>query len=182
MLGRPTDLSCKSRRISTGINVSWWPHQMETFSALLTLCDGNPLVTGGFPPQRQVTRRFDVFFGMRLNKRLNKQSRRRWFQTPSHSLWRHCNVHFISSRISLHISPSYYVSSITWQCIDINNYCYKGRSVFIIPADKVGGSALVSVRTSVHTPISPSGEVAEHSRTHGRNGSKCGMLVYPDHH
>ena len=27
-----------------------------------------------------------------LNKRLNKQSRRRWFETPSCSLWRHCNV------------------------------------------------------------------------------------------
>ena len=27
-----------------------------------------------------------------LNKRLSKQSRRRWFETPSRSLWRHCNV------------------------------------------------------------------------------------------
>ena len=26
-----------------------------------------------------------------LNKRLNKQSRHRWFETPSHALWRHCN-------------------------------------------------------------------------------------------
>ena len=24
-------------------------------------------------------------------KRLSKQSRRRWFETPSHSLWHHCN-------------------------------------------------------------------------------------------
>ena len=24
-------------------------------------------------------------------KRFSKQSRRRWFETPSHSLWRHCN-------------------------------------------------------------------------------------------
>ena len=28
---------------------------------------------------------------MRLNKRLSKQSRRWWFETPSNSLWRHCN-------------------------------------------------------------------------------------------
>ena len=35
---------------------------------------------------------FDVFFDMRRNKRLNKQSRSRWFGTPSHSSWRHCNV------------------------------------------------------------------------------------------
>ena len=27
-----------------------------------------------------------------LNKRLRKQLRRRWFETPSRSLWRHCNV------------------------------------------------------------------------------------------
>ena len=29
----------------------WWPHQMETFSALLALCAGNSLVTGEFPSQ-----------------------------------------------------------------------------------------------------------------------------------
>ena len=41
--------------------------------------------------QRPVTRRFDAFFDVRLNKRLNKQSRRWWFVTPSRSLWCHCN-------------------------------------------------------------------------------------------
>ena len=35
---------------------------METFSALVTLCEGNPPVTGGFPSQRPVTRSFGVFF------------------------------------------------------------------------------------------------------------------------
>ena len=34
----------------------------------------------------------DVFFGVRLNKLLSKQSRGGWFVTPSRSLWRHCNV------------------------------------------------------------------------------------------
>ena len=33
-----------------------------------------------------------LFFYLRLNKRLSKQSRSRWFETPSRSLWRHCNV------------------------------------------------------------------------------------------
>ena len=47
----------------------WWRHQMETFSALLALCAGNSPVTGEFPSQRPVTRRFDVFFHLRLNKR-----------------------------------------------------------------------------------------------------------------
>ena len=64
---------------------------METFSALLVLSDGNPPYTGRFPSQRPVTRSFDVFFDMHLNKQLSEQSRRRWFETPSRSLWCHCN-------------------------------------------------------------------------------------------
>ena len=39
-------------------------------SALLSLCEGNPPVTGAFPSQRPVTRSFNVFFDLRLNKRL----------------------------------------------------------------------------------------------------------------
>ena len=50
----------------------WWRHQMETFSALLALCEGNPSVTGGFPSQKPVTRNFGVLFDLRLNKRLSK--------------------------------------------------------------------------------------------------------------
>ena len=65
---------------------------MVTFSALLALCAGNSPVTGGFPSQRPVTRSFDVFFDLRLNKRLSKQSRCWWFETPLCSLWRHSLV------------------------------------------------------------------------------------------
>ena len=67
---------------------------METFSALLALCEGNSPVPGEFPSQRPVMRSFDVFFDLRLNKWFNKQSRLRWFETPSCSLWRHCNACF----------------------------------------------------------------------------------------
>ena len=70
----------------------WWRHQMETFSALLAFCAGNSPVTGEFPTQRPVTRGFDVFFDLRLNKRLSKQPWGWWTETPSWSLWRHCNV------------------------------------------------------------------------------------------
>ena len=52
----------------------WWRIQMETFSALLALCAGNSPVTGEFPAQRSVARSFGVFFDLRLNKRLSKQS------------------------------------------------------------------------------------------------------------
>ena len=51
---------------------------------------------GEFPAQRPATRSFDVFFDMRLNKRLSKQSWGWWFETPSCSLWRHCNVKVVS--------------------------------------------------------------------------------------
>ena len=43
------------------------------------------------PRTKPVTRSFDVFFHLRLNKRLSKQSWARWFETPSCSFWRHCN-------------------------------------------------------------------------------------------
>ena len=33
-----------------------------------------------------------IFVYLRLNKRLSKQSRRWWFETPSCPLWRQCNV------------------------------------------------------------------------------------------
>ena len=62
---------------------SWWRHQMETFSVFLALCAGNSPVTGEFPAQRPVTRSFDVFFDLRLNNRLSKQSWGWWFETPS---------------------------------------------------------------------------------------------------
>ena len=62
---------------------------METFSALLVICAGNSPVPGEFPAQRPVTRSFDVFFGLRLNKRLSKQPWGWWFETLSRPLWRH---------------------------------------------------------------------------------------------
>ena len=74
------------------IEITWWRHQRQTFFTLLALCTGNSPVTVEFPSQRPVTWSFDVFFGVRLNKQLNKQSRRRWFDALSRSLWRHCYV------------------------------------------------------------------------------------------
>ena len=76
-------------------DVPWWRHQIGTFSALLALCAGNSPVSGEVPIQRPVARSFDVFFDLRLNKCLSKHSRRRWFETPSCSLSRHCNAESI---------------------------------------------------------------------------------------
>ena len=65
---------------------------METFSALLAICAGNSPVPGEFPTQRPVTQSFDVFFDVRPNKQLSKQSWGWWFETLSPSLWRHRNA------------------------------------------------------------------------------------------
>ena len=55
-------------------SLAWWRHQMETSSSSLAICAGNSPVPGEFPAQRPVTGSFDVFFDLRLNKQLNKQS------------------------------------------------------------------------------------------------------------
>ena len=49
-------------------------------------------ITSEFPTHRPVTRSFDVFFDLRLNKRLSKQLWGWWFETPSCPSWRHCNA------------------------------------------------------------------------------------------
>ena len=58
-------------------------------SALLAICEGNSPATGEVPSQGSVT--VKSHHKGRLSKRLRKQPRRRWFETPSRSLWRHCN-------------------------------------------------------------------------------------------
>ena len=42
--------------------ISWWRHQLETFSALLALCAWNSPATVEFRSQRLVTRSFNIFF------------------------------------------------------------------------------------------------------------------------
>ena len=61
---------------------------------------GNSPVTCEFPAQRPVTRSFDVFFDLRLNKRLSKQSWGWWFETPSCPLWRHYNCLWLEEKMT----------------------------------------------------------------------------------
>ena len=46
----------------------------ETFSALLAICAVNSPVTGEFPARRPLTQSLDIYFDMRLNKRLSIQA------------------------------------------------------------------------------------------------------------
>ena len=71
---------------------TWRSRQIKTFSALLALCDGESTGHRWIPSQRPVTWNLDIFFDLRLNKRLSKTSKHRCFDTPSRSLWRHYNV------------------------------------------------------------------------------------------
>ena len=68
----------------------WWRHQMETFSTLLAICAGNHRSPVNSPT---VTRSFDAFLDLLLNKRLSKQWWGRKFETPSNPLWRYCNAY-----------------------------------------------------------------------------------------
>ena len=66
----------------------WWSllvkHISESDLSLLVM---KSPVRGKFPTQRPATRSFDVFFDLRLNKRLIKQSRSWLFETLSCPLW-----------------------------------------------------------------------------------------------
>ena len=87
----------RSKRVSCGLYKSkrkWWRHatmMMSSNGNISHVCAGNSPVTGQFPTQRSVTRSFDVFFDLRMNKQLSKQSWGWWFETSSCSLWRHRN-------------------------------------------------------------------------------------------
>ena len=80
---------------------------------------GNSLATGEFPAQRPVTQSLDVFFDLRLNKRLSKQSWGWWLETPSHSLRRHCNKN--AENVILYIIILGYPSTLEFK--SLTNYC-----------------------------------------------------------
>ena len=76
-------------------NVMTWKRMMTSSNGNIFRVTG-PLCEeftgpGEFPTQRPMTRSFDVFFDLRLNKRLNKQPWGWWFETPSWSIWCQCN-------------------------------------------------------------------------------------------
>ena len=93
-------LSANRSNRSAAEQITRWRHQMETFSALLALC-------GDFTDHRWIpfakasdAELWCLFSDLRPNKRLSKQSRFRWFEMPSRSLWRYCNeIDRIVSRI-----------------------------------------------------------------------------------
>ena len=90
---------------------SWWRHQMETFSALLALCEGNP-IQRWIPLTKASDAKLWCFFDLRLSKWLSKQSICCWFETPSSSLWRHCDVHVLTWHTSQCNADSFSIGHI----------------------------------------------------------------------
>ena len=91
---------------------------------------------GEFPSQRPVTRSVDVFFDLRLNKRLSKQPWGWWFETPSWSLWRQCNelemhmlIHGVITVMIIQVSPSgISVKLLNWILFQLLYFCLKWNS------------------------------------------------------
>ena len=93
--------------------VSWWRHQVGTFSALLAICAGNSPVPGEFPTQRPVTRSFDVYLDLSRDKRLSKQLWGWWFETLWPPLWRHRNV-FVNTQLLFHLVAESQLYIVSW--------------------------------------------------------------------
>ena len=121
----PRIVSANKLLISWFWHWSWWHHQMKTFSTLLALYEGNPLVTCGFPSQRPVMLSFDASVDLRLNKWLSKQLRSQWFETPSCSLWCHCKTcdHSITD---IQWTEKQHGPALVWWC------CLKSIGISII--------------------------------------------------
>ena len=121
-----TGMGCHLLLFSRGCFRENWPcYNCTTMynanSPILTSWNGNvfrvagPLwgeATDGFPSQRPVTRSFDVFFDLRLNKRLSQHSRRLWFETPSRSSWATVSFHILSVSPKALTSSSYFSVAI----------------------------------------------------------------------
>ena len=85
------NITVESRQLYGLSSQTWWRHLMEIISTLLAFCAGNSPVTVEILTQRPETQSYDVLSDLHLNKRLSKQSSGWWFETPSRSLWRHCD-------------------------------------------------------------------------------------------
>ena len=114
------------------IQDAWWRHQMETISAWLAFTDD-----WWIPRRNASDAELWYFLWSAPKQTVSKQSRHRWFETPSPSLWRHCNVDMLYCNVPWWIEPSKLLytsiglSRMTqkivflWKMIWNNTYNYK---------------------------------------------------------
>ena len=110
--------------------MTWWIGNIFRVTAI---CAGNSPISGESPAQRPVTRGFDVFFDLRLIKRLSKHSRGWWFETLSRPLLRHCNVLF---KFHWDVLVRLQLSGV------VPKAGIKGRHKWLHPTDTVGWNYL----------------------------------------
>ena len=91
------------------------------FRVTCHLCGESPF-TGKCFAQRPVTRSFDVFFDLRLNERLSKQSWGWWFETPPHPLWCHSNIELFLWMHMHEVVWFLYIVISYWITDSIKNY------------------------------------------------------------
>ena len=120
------------------LTMNWCWMRISCMRYMMTSSNGNIFrVTGHLcgeftghrwiPRTKAGTRNFDIFFDLRPNKWLNKQSWGWWFVTPPWPLWRHCNGYLctgskdlklyvlsLSKEIWKYIRISYHFSTLWW--------------------------------------------------------------------
>ena len=140
---------------SCGQPLTWTEKQKTSLNSItmMTSSNGNIFrVTGHlcgeftglreFPTQRPVTRSFDVFFYLRPNKRLSKQSWGWWLKTPSRPLWRHRNdIKFVNSYITSKVITEVTCRTNTadhqqawyWPCMTNRSLSYTMKDFLYLP-------------------------------------------------
>ena len=139
----------------------------ETIS-MMTSSNGNLFrVTGhlcGESAQRPVSRSFDVFFDLRLNKRLSKQLWGWWLETLSHPLWRHRNAlnlfiygylqsdfhHSAISSVSMNLAPGTYSILCLHLSFSANLYYHTDVTISIVASKITGNSSISSTVFQAH--------------------------------
>ena len=145
---------------------------MTSSNANIFRVTGHSPLTSEFPEQRLVTRSFDVFIDLRLNKRLSKLWWSCWFQTPWRPLW--CHYYAKAHTISLCIHV--FVISTRW---DLGRFGSNFKSVicqlimvnstFDISSQFAGKwipQKPINEKSSLHEPYLTQGYVAMASLGH----------------
>ena len=124
------------------------------------LHNGRDSVSNNQPHKRPVTRNFDVFFDLRLNKRLSKQWWGWWFETLSRPLWRHCDATSFRVMTWCRRARSHYL-------INVRSSSVKSSSIYLIHRKLSRESVLryVSYHTIKNTATSSGdNELLRHSK------------------
>ena len=137
-----------------------------------------------FPTQRPVTRSFAVYFDLRLNKRLCKQSWGWWFETLLCPLWRHSNGRRVASDTLVIISAHNGLLLDRRQAITWSSAAYMcqwtGSSLVQIMACRYLNQSCViinwTLRNKLQWSFNPNSNIfnqQKHLKCRPQNGANC---------